>query len=47
MCCSCAAVWYTHTPRCVVRDIALRALAEGVEACGHCRPDSQLGFIDG
>ncbi|MFF7147439.1 DUF6233 domain-containing protein [Streptomyces griseoaurantiacus] len=31
----------------VPRDTALRALAEGVEACGHCRPDVELGFIDG
>ncbi|NED31138.1 DUF6233 domain-containing protein [Streptomyces sp. SID8499] len=29
------------------RDTALRALAEGVQACGHCRPDSELGFVDG
>lgn len=31
----------------VPRDVALRALAEGVEACGHCRPDVELGYIDG
>ncbi|MER5694972.1 DUF6233 domain-containing protein [Streptomyces mirabilis] len=31
----------------VERDQALRALAEGVAACTHCRPDSELGFIDG
>lgn len=31
----------------VPRDLALRALAEGVEACGHCRPDVELGYIDG
>ncbi|MDQ0809783.1 hypothetical protein QFZ63_001497 [Streptomyces sp. B3I7] len=31
----------------VPRDVALRALAEGVEACGHCRPDAELGYIDG
>lgn len=31
----------------VARDQALRALAEGVAACTHCRPDSELGFIDG
>jgi hypothetical protein len=30
----------------VQRDQALRALAEGVDACTHCRPDSELGFID-
>jgi hypothetical protein len=29
------------------RDAALRALAEGVKACGACRPDSELGFLDG
>lgn len=31
----------------VPRDVALRALAEGVEACGHCRPDAELGYVDG
>jgi hypothetical protein len=31
----------------VPRDAALRALAAGVEACPHCRPDSELGFLDG
>ncbi|GED89303.1 hypothetical protein TNCT6_63880 [Streptomyces sp. 6-11-2] len=30
----------------VPRDLALRALAEGVEACGHCRPDAELGYLD-
>jgi hypothetical protein len=29
------------------RDEALRALADGVEACGACRPDSELGFLEG
>lgn len=29
------------------RDQALRALSEGVPACSHCRPDSELGFLDG
>jgi hypothetical protein len=29
------------------RDQALRALAEGVDACPQCRPDSELGFVDG
>lgn len=29
----------------VDRDQALRALADGVEACGHCRPDSALGWL--
>jgi hypothetical protein len=28
------------------RDEALRALADGVKACGVCRPDSELGFLD-
>jgi hypothetical protein len=31
----------------VPRDVALRALAKGVEACGHCRPDAELGYVDG
>ncbi|MFF4828238.1 DUF6233 domain-containing protein [Streptomyces sp. NPDC001312] len=31
----------------VPRDVALRALTEGVQACGHCRPDAELGFLDG
>jgi hypothetical protein len=29
------------------REEALRALADGVKACGACRPDSELGFLDG
>ena len=29
------------------RDEALRALADGIKACGACRPDSELGFLDG
>ncbi|MGW2899115.1 DUF6233 domain-containing protein, partial [Streptomyces sp. NPDC001212] len=29
------------------RDVALRALSEGVEACVHCRPDAELGHLDG
>ncbi|MFE9812341.1 DUF6233 domain-containing protein [Streptomyces sp. NPDC005548] len=28
-------------------DTARRALAEGVEACSHCRPDVELGFVEG
>ncbi|MFE4423473.1 DUF6233 domain-containing protein [Streptomyces sp. NPDC056817] len=28
-------------------DVALRALSEGIEACGHCRPDAELGHLDG
>jgi hypothetical protein len=30
----------------VSRDVALRALAEGIDACPHCRPDSELGVLD-
>jgi hypothetical protein len=30
----------------VPRDVALRALAE-VDACPHCRPDAELGYLDG
>lgn len=29
------------------RDEALRALADGIKACGACRPDSELGFLEG
>ena len=29
------------------RGEAMRALADGVKACGACRPDSELGFLDG
>jgi hypothetical protein len=28
------------------REQALRALADGVDACPHCRPDSELGYLD-
>ncbi|MEV7413110.1 DUF6233 domain-containing protein [Streptomyces althioticus] len=31
----------------VSREQALRALAEGVPACPHCRPDTELGYVDG
>ncbi|WP_281155727.1 DUF6233 domain-containing protein [Streptomyces sp. HYC2] len=31
----------------VSRDVALRALIEGIDACGHCRPDAALGYLDG
>ncbi|MFD5419520.1 DUF6233 domain-containing protein [Streptomyces sp. NPDC127069] len=39
--------WDTKT-RCkpTTADIARRALAEGVEACTHCRPDTALGVLD-
>ncbi|GAA3121592.1 hypothetical protein GCM10017687_39210 [Streptomyces echinatus] len=30
----------------VDRSTALRALAEGVAACPHCRPDSELGYLE-
>ena len=30
----------------VERDQALRGLAEGVDACSHCRPDTELGMLD-
>ncbi|MFB7576973.1 DUF6233 domain-containing protein [Streptomyces sp. NPDC056165] len=30
----------------VPRDVAVRALTEGVQACGHCRPDTLLGIFD-
>jgi hypothetical protein len=30
----------------VDRTTALRALTEGVPACPHCRPDSELGYLD-
>jgi len=29
------------------RSDALRWLAEGIPACTHCRPDSELGYLDG
>ncbi|MER6573828.1 DUF6233 domain-containing protein [Streptomyces sp. NPDC001093] len=29
----------------VDRSTALRALAEGVAACPHCRPDAELGVL--
>jgi hypothetical protein len=31
----------------VDRAAALRALSEGVAACTHCRPDAELGFLEG
>jgi hypothetical protein len=30
----------------VQRDQALRALADGVDACPHVRPDSELGYLE-
>ncbi|MFJ8208074.1 DUF6233 domain-containing protein [Streptomyces sp. NPDC096033] len=39
--------WDTRT-RCkpTTSDAARRALAEGVEPCTHCRPDTALGVLD-
>jgi hypothetical protein len=46
---------YIHTGDCVMagkrvrpidRTAAIQALTEGVTACGHCRPDSELGILD-
>lgn len=31
----------------VPRDAALRALTEGIDACPHCRPDTELGYLEG
>jgi hypothetical protein len=31
----------------VDRAAALRALADGIPACTHCRPDSELGWLEG
>lgn len=30
----------------VGRDQALRAMAEGVQGCPHCRPDTALGMLE-
>ncbi|MFE4671398.1 DUF6233 domain-containing protein [Streptomyces sp. NPDC056723] len=30
----------------VERDQALRAVTQGVDACPHCRPDTELGVLD-
>ncbi|MFF4764638.1 DUF6233 domain-containing protein [Streptomyces sp. NPDC001292] len=27
-------------------DMALRALTEGVQVCGHCQPDAALRYLD-
>ncbi|MCX5265841.1 DUF6233 domain-containing protein [Streptomyces sp. NBC_00199] len=37
----------TSRPRGIGRQEAQRRLAEGVPDCSHCRPDSELGFLDG
>jgi hypothetical protein len=31
----------------ISRDEALRALVDGVKACGACRPDTELGYLEG
>ena len=31
----------------VDRSTALHALTEGVRACPHCRPDTELGYLEG
>jgi hypothetical protein len=31
----------------ISRAEALRALTSGVKACGACRPDSELGYLEG
>jgi hypothetical protein len=31
----------------VDRATALRALGDGIDACPHCRPDSDLGYLEG
>ncbi|MEU2899612.1 DUF6233 domain-containing protein [Streptomyces sp. NPDC006967] len=31
----------------ISQDAARRALAEGVSACTHCRPDTALGYVEG
>ena len=31
----------------IARADALRWLADGIPACSHCRPDSELGYLDG
>jgi hypothetical protein len=30
----------------VARDQAMRALVDGVPACTHCRPDTELGILE-
>ncbi|MFJ8348975.1 DUF6233 domain-containing protein [Streptomyces sp. NPDC094153] len=30
----------------VPREVAVRAITEGVPACGHCHPDTALGILD-
>lgn len=47
---------YVHTGGCwnaskrsrsIDRTTALRALTDGIPACGHCRPDTELGYLEG
>lgn len=35
-----------HRVKTLQRDQAVRALTDGVEACSHCRPDTELGLLD-
>ncbi|MFI9824431.1 DUF6233 domain-containing protein [Streptomyces sp. NPDC052013] len=35
-----------HRSRGVSRDQALRAISDGVKPCPHCRPDTELGYLD-
>lgn len=44
----CGDCWYAgKRTRGVTLDEARRAITEGGKACGVCRPDSALGFLDG
>ncbi|MFB7916549.1 DUF6233 domain-containing protein [Streptomyces sp. NPDC056061] len=37
------AIGKRHLP--ISREQALAALAEGIRACAHCRPDTELGVL--
>ncbi|MEE1808062.1 DUF6233 domain-containing protein [Streptomyces sp. BE133] len=39
----CYAIGKRH--RAISREQALAALAEGIRACAHCRPDTELGVL--
>lgn len=40
--------WNTGTrSRGIDRAAALQALTDGVDACPHCRPDTELGWLEG
>lgn len=32
--------------RAASREVAARAITDGVKACSHCRPDTELGVLD-